>query len=123
MGFSTAFREQYYGTVAEMDECDRIDMLHLRDYFAAHLQVDDRLVKVIRAMDDTALEIYALHPGLEREEWITEIETTCWDALPSQVAKIARRLELEARAIARVRYLQADAMMVERCIAHPKTKV
>lgn len=32
----------------------------LRDYFAAHLQVDDRLVKCIRAMDDSALELYAL---------------------------------------------------------------
>lgn len=88
--------------------------LSLRDYFAANVQADDRLVKVIRAMDDSALEIFALHPDLEREEHITEVDLTLWDALPGEVAKVAKRLELEARAIARVRYMQADAMLVER---------
>lgn len=86
----------------------------LRDYFAAHMQEDDRLVKCIRAMDDSALELFALHPDIEREEHITEIEFTNWGALPSQVAKIARRLELEAKAISRVRYMQADAMLKAR---------
>jgi hypothetical protein len=88
--------------------------MSLRDYFAAHAQADDRLVKVVRAMDDSALEFFALHPDAEREEHITEVELTCWAALPSEVAKVARRLELEARAIARVRYMQADAMLAER---------
>ena len=88
--------------------------LSLRDYFAAHVQADDRLVKCVRAMDDTALEIFALHPTCEREEHITEADLTCWAALPSEVAKVTRRLELEARAIARVRYMQADAMLKAR---------
>lgn len=88
--------------------------MSLRDYFAAHCQADDRLVKCVRAMDDSALEIFALHPTLERDEHITEVDLTCWSALPSEVAKVARRLELEARAIARVRYMQADAMIAER---------
>jgi len=86
----------------------------LRDYFAAHVQADDRLAKVIRAMDDTALEIFALHPECEREEWIGEVNLTTWAILPSEVAKVARRLELEAYALARVRYMQADAMLAER---------
>lgn len=86
----------------------------LRDYFAAHVQADDRLVKAIRGMDDTALELFALHPDLERDDAMTEVDLTCWQALPSQVSKVARRLELEARAIARVRYMQADAMLKAR---------
>jgi len=86
----------------------------LRDWFAGQVQADDRLVKCVRAMDDSALEIFALHPTLEREEHITEVELTDWLALPTQVQKVARRLELEARAIARVRYMQADAMLAER---------
>jgi len=90
------------------------DGMSLRDYFAAKMQEDDRLVKCIRAMDDKALEMFALHPDAEREEHITEIDLTCWDALPSEVAKVARRLEIEARAIARVRYMQADAMLAAR---------
>lgn len=88
--------------------------MSLRDYFAGQVQADDRLVKVIRAMDDSALEIFALHPDCEREEHITEVDLTVWAALPGQVAKVARRLELEAAAIARVRYMQADAMLKER---------
>ena len=90
------------------------DGMSLRDWFAGKCQADDRLVKCVRAMDDKALEIFALHPDLEREEHITELELTDWLALPSEVAKISRRLELEARAIARVRYMQADAMLAER---------
>lgn len=86
----------------------------LRDYFAAHVQEDDRLVKCIRSMDDSALEIFALYPDAEREEHITEIELTNWAALPNEVAKVARRLELEAHAIARVRFMQADAMLKAR---------
>ena len=88
--------------------------LSQRDYFAAHVQADDRLVKCVRAMDDAALEIFALHPTCEREEHITDVDLTCWAALPSEVAKVTRRLELEARAIARVRYMQADAMLEAR---------
>jgi hypothetical protein len=89
----------------------------LRDYFAAHMQEDDRLVKCVRAMDDTALELFALHPGAEREEAITETGmlagSTMWHAM-SAVEKVAARLELEAKAIARVRYMQADAMLKAR---------
>ena len=88
--------------------------LTMRDWFAGHCQEDDRLVKCIRAMDDAALEIFALHPNLERDENLTEVEFTCWGALPTEVAKIARRLELEAKAIARVRFMQADAMLAVR---------
>jgi hypothetical protein len=65
-------------------------------------------------MDDSALELFALHPTLEREDWATEVDLTNWLALPTEVQKVARRLELEARAIARVRYMQADAMLQER---------
>ena len=86
----------------------------LRDWFAGQVQADDRLVKCVRAMDDKALELFALHPDIEREGHITEVDFTCWDALPTEVAKVARRLEMEARAIARVRYMQADAMINER---------
>lgn len=90
------------------------DGMSLRDYFAANVQADDRLAKCIRAMDDSALELFALHPTVEREEWLTEVELTNWAALPSAVAKVTRRLELEARAVARVRFMQADAMLAER---------
>ncbi|WP_420465573.1 hypothetical protein [Panacagrimonas sp.] len=89
----------------------------LRDYFAAHVQADDRLVKCIRAMDDTALAIFALHPTAEREEHITETGILSlvpdWAAL-DEVGKVTARLELEAKAIARVRYMQADAMLKAR---------
>lgn len=88
--------------------------LELRDQFAMHMQADDRLVKCVRAMDDKALELFALYPGIEREEHITGVEFTNWAALGSEVAKVTRRLELEARAIARVRYMQADAMLTAR---------
>ena len=82
----------------------------LRDYFAAHCQEDDRLVKVVRAMDDRDLAMFALHPDLERDEWLTE---TDFSGMP-EVEKVAKRLRLEAKAIARVRYMQADAMLAER---------
>lgn len=88
--------------------------MSLRDWFAGALQADDRLVKAIRAMDDVALEIFALHPTCEREEHITEIDLTHWGAIPSEVGKVRKRLELEAAAIARVRYMQADAMLRAR---------
>ncbi len=94
--------------------CEPEHGMSLRDYFAGQCQADDRLVKVIRAMDDSALEIFALHPDCEREEHITDVNLTHWAALPSEVAKVRRRLELEARAIARVRYMQADAMLTAR---------
>lgn len=89
----------------------------IRDYFAAHCQEDDRLVKCIRAMDDESLEIFARFPELEREECLTEVHMdrlTCWPSLGTEVAKVTRRLELEAKAIARVRYMQADAMLAAR---------
>lgn len=91
--------------------------MSLRDYFAAHVQADDRLVKAVRAMDDTALYIFALHPDFEREESITETEwlngLPCYSAM-SEIEKIVTRLELEAKAIARVRFIQADAMLKAR---------
>ena len=91
--------------------------MSLRDYFAAHVQADDRLVKCIRAMDDTALTIFALHPQAEREDHITETGmlsiVPLWDALDA-VGKVTARLELEAKAIARVRFMQADAMLRAR---------
>ena len=63
--------------------------MSLRDWFAGQCQADDRLVKCVRAMDDSALEIFALHPDAEREEHITDINLTIWAALPSEVAKVA----------------------------------
>lgn len=91
--------------------------MSLRDYFAANVQADDRLVKCIRAMDDGALVIFALHPTTEREEHITETGVLAlmpeWAAL-DEVGKVTARLELEAKAIARVRYMQADAMLKAR---------
>lgn len=89
----------------------------MRDYFAAHVQADDRLVKCVRAMDDTALAIFALHPDAEREEHITETGVLSlvpeWHAL-DEVGKVTARLQLEEKAIARVRFMQADAMLAER---------
>jgi hypothetical protein len=89
----------------------------LRDEFAGRLQADDRLVKCVRSMDDTALEVFALYPELEREEHITETGmlagSTMWQAM-SAVEKVAARLELEAKAISRVRYMQADALLKAR---------
>lgn len=91
--------------------------MSIRDYFAAHVQADDRLVKCVRAMDDTALAIFALHPEVEREEHITETGVLSlvpeWHAL-DEVGKVTARLQLEAKAIARVRFMQADAMLAER---------
>lgn len=91
--------------------------MSLRDYFAAHVQADDRLVKCVRAMDDKALAIFAICPTAEREEHITE--TGPLDLVPDwlaldEVGRVAARLELEAKAIARVRYMQADAMLRAR---------
>lgn len=99
-----------------LDDALHVPGMSLRAYFAGHVQADDRLVKCVRAMDDSALEFFALHPGAEREEHITEVDMealhlTNWHALPSEVAKVTRRLELEAHAIARVRAMQADALI------------
>jgi hypothetical protein len=88
--------------------------MSLRDWFAGSMQADDRLVKCVRAMDDKALELFALHPGIEREEHITEVEFTNWHELTSEVAKVTKRLQIEARAIARIRYMQADALIAAR---------
>lgn len=104
---------QEYNTAGE-PTCAGWGGMALRDYFAAQCQADDRLVKCIRAMDDKALEYFALYPDSEREEHITEVQYTNWDALPSEVAKVTRRLEIESKAIARVRYMQADAMLAAR---------
>lgn len=98
----------------------RVDIhegLSLRDYFAAHIQADDRLVKCIRAMDDTALLLFAQNPQIEREEWITETGVLCGTnvfAGKKEVEKVLIRLQMEANAIATVRYMQADAMLAER---------
>jgi hypothetical protein len=101
----------------EASGIDAQEGMSLRDYFAAQCQEDDRLVKCIRAMDDTALVVFALHPTAEREEHITETGPLAgvpnWLAL-DEVGKVTARLELEAKAIARVRYMQADAMIAER---------
>ena len=86
----------------------------LRDWFAGECQEDDRLVKCIRAMDDRSLEVFALYPDAEREEHLAEIDFENYAELPSEVQKVTRRLEIEARAIARVRYMQADAMIAEK---------
>lgn len=91
--------------------------MSIRDYFAAHVQADDRLVKCVRAMDDTALLMFAVYPDMEREEWITEtgdLNGANVFAGKSEVEKVTLRLTLEAKAIARVRYMQADAMLAAR---------
>lgn len=88
--------------------------MSLRDWFAGQCQADDRLVKCIRAMDDTALEFFARFPDSEREEHITEADFTNWAELGPEVAKITQRLQLEAKAIARVRFMQADTMIAVR---------
>ena len=75
----------------------------LRDLFAAAVQADDRLVKSVRAMDDTDLAIFARCPDAEDD----------FMAL-GEVEKYVLRFELEAKAIARVRFMQADAMLAER---------
>lgn len=86
----------------------------LLDWFAGTMSEDDRLVKCIRAMDDKALEYFALYPSSEREEHITEVDYTDWGAIPTEVEKVAKRLELEAKCIACVRYMQAAAMIAEK---------
>lgn len=112
-----AFPAPDLGNVMYIDERKAERGMTLRDYFAAHVQADDRLVKCIRAMDDTALTIFALHPQAEREDHITETGmlsiVPLWDALDA-VGKVTARLELEAKAIARVRFMQADAMLRAR---------
>lgn len=90
--------------------------MSLRDYFAAHVQADDRLVKAVRAMDDVALAVFALHPTVEDNDWIAQtgpLDPTDWESL-SEVEKVTKRLMLEAKAIARVRFMQADAMIAAR---------
>lgn len=105
------------GIAATTHSIDPQDGMSLRDWFAGQVQADDRLVKCVRAMDDVALEIFALHPTCEREEQITETGPlegkTQWLGM-SEVQKVTARLELEAKAIARVRYMQADAMLEAR---------
>ncbi len=88
--------------------------MSLRDYAAIHCQADDRLVKAVRAMDDNTLAIFALSPDLEREDWITELENASNYLGLEEVEKVVKRLSLEAKAIARVRYMQADAMLRAR---------
>lgn len=86
----------------------------LRQWYAGIMQEDDRLVKCIRAMDDTVLLLFATSPGIEREEWITQTKQLCGEnvfAGKAEVEKIIRRLRMEAAAIARVRFMQADAML------------
>lgn len=96
-------------------EIDRSSGMTLRDWFAGTMQADDRLVKCVRAMDDTALEMFAKHPDSEREEWITEkMESEIGWITMTELEKITTRLTLEAKAIARVRFMQADAMLAER---------
>jgi len=76
--------------------------MSLRDWFAGMVQADDRLVKCVRAMDDTDLAIFARCPTAEAD----------FMAL-GEVEKYIKRFELEAKAIARVRFMQANAMLAE----------
>jgi hypothetical protein len=90
--------------------------MSLRAWLAGTMQEDDRLVKCIRAMDDTALLLFASHPGVEREEWITETKILCGENVfvgKEEVEKVITRLRMEASAIARVRMMQADALIAE----------
>lgn len=90
--------------------------MSLRAWLAGTMQEDDRLVKCIRAMDDTALLLFANHPGVEREEWITETKQLCGEnvfAGKTEVEKVVTRLLMETSAIARVRVMQADALIAE----------
>jgi len=74
--------------------------MSLRDWFAGMVQADDRLVKSVRAMDDIDLAIFAKCPEAEAD--FTAI---------GEVEKYVKRFHLEAKSIARVRYIQADAML------------
>jgi hypothetical protein len=90
--------------------------ISVRAWLAGTMQEDDRLVKCIRAMDDTALLLFASYPGVEREEWITETKQLLGEnvfAGKSEVEKVVTRLRMEASAIARVRVMQSDAMIAE----------
>ena len=90
--------------------------MSLRAWLAGTMQEDDRLVKCIRAMDDTALLLFATYPTVEREEWITETKQLCGEnvfAGKAEVEKVVIRLRMEASAIARVRVMQADALIAE----------
>jgi hypothetical protein len=83
--------------------------MSLRDYFAASVSNDDHVIRAIRTMDDRDLARYALD---------TDDEETVSDAADylglSELEKIEKRLALEAKAIARARYQQADAMLAEK---------
>ena len=65
--------------------------MFLRDWFAGSMQEDDRLVRCIRAMEDNALEVFALCPGTERVEWLTETEPTQWLAMHAEYGRLDRR--------------------------------
>lgn len=84
--------------------------MSLRDYFAARLQADDRLVKAVRAMDDADLAVFAASPDAEHDEALADADYSGLDMVERHV----KRFSVEARAIARVRYMQADAMLAER---------
>ena len=75
----------------------------LLDWFAGETSADPALVKAVREMDDQVLAIFARRPGAELD----------FLAL-SEHDKSLLRFELEAAAIARVRFIQADAMLQER---------
>lgn len=113
-GYAHPFQWLDRDSMGEMAVRETFPGMTLLDWFAGTMSEDDRLVKCVRAMDDKALEVFALHPSLEREEHITEVDYIDWSALPSEVAKVAKRLELEANAIACVRYMQAEAMIDEK---------
>jgi len=97
--WSQTILDESSGIVSSQIETD----ITLRDLFAAAVQADDRLVKSVRAMDDTDLAIFARCPDAEDD----------FMAL-GEVEKYVLRFELEAKAIARVRFMQADAMLAER---------
>ena len=114
--FDSAFiKPEDYGYTPQLMQKVMVELGKIRT--REPLPPDRFIVQAVRAMDDTALAIFALYPDSEREEHITETGILAlepdWLAL-DEVGKVAARLELEAKAIARVRYMQADAMLKAR---------
>ncbi len=90
------------GETTDEDLGNRYLGMSLRDWFAGMVQADDRLVKAVRGMDDHTLAIFARCPDSEAEYFGETAD------------KYVQRYGVEAKAIARVRYMQADAMLAAR---------
>ena len=81
----------------------------LRDWFAATIQYDKDIMEDISNCDDQDLiENFGLPE--EKDEYF---EFVC-PGFPQKWKNIELRAKLEARARARIRYREADAMLVER---------